>query len=157
MEIYLSNKLSYRKLLRIVLLILMIPMSIASVDVIFETYIFVPKSLAWYVTGIYCFYLWVCDSRYIREYLNRDETIINSSHRYKFLALTNFLFSTKTQKEVFEPAMAEWDFEIYKAIEHQEINRLLLINLRNIYGFLIIIWMKSPIGDLIEFISKLKK
>ena len=35
--------------------------------------------------------------------------------------------------------------------------QLLMINLRNTYGFIIAIWQKSPIGDLIEFVVKIAK
>lgn len=155
-----SKKLSYRRLVRLFLIILMIPMIGASTDISAGIYFFIPKSLEWYITGIYCFYtivIIIIDSKYIREQLNRNATIINTPHRYKLLKLTRLIFSAKTQQEIFEQNMADWDFEIYDALESEENYRLLMINIRHIYSFFLVLWLISPIGDLIEFVCKFKK
>ena len=78
-------------------------------------------------------------------------------HRYKLLRMTKILFSTETQKHTFEQAMADWDFEIFDALEKKENDRLLAINLRNSFGFFLAIVQKSPMGDLIEFVIKIAK
>lgn len=77
--------------------------------------------------------------------------------RYKLLSISGFLFSSKTQKEVFEVIMADWDDETYTALEKNKDSSLFMINSRNTYAFLAAIWMKSPIGHLIEFIQKFAK
>ena len=53
--------------------------------------------------------------------------------------------------------MADWDEEIYNALKEDENASLLMINLRNTYGFILAMWQKSPIGDLIEFVVKIAK
>lgn len=70
---------------------------------------------------------------------------------------SNFLFSTKTQKEVFEPIVTDWQEEYFDALFKKEIWKARWINVRYTYAFLIAMWQKSPIGDLIEFISKIAK
>jgi len=82
---------------------------------------------------------------------------IKSPYRYKLLKLSGILFSPKTQTEVFLPAMADWDEEIYEALKKDKDANLFMINVRYTYAFLAAMWQKSPIGDLIEFVVKIAK
>lgn len=77
--------------------------------------------------------------------------------RYKLLKLSELLYSPLTQKEIFLPAMADWDKEIYDALVKNRDAELFIVNARNTYGFILAMWRKSPIGDLIEFIIKIAK
>ena len=79
------------------------------------------------------------------------------SYDYKLLKVTEFLFSPKTQKEVFQPIAADWNEEYFEALFKQEIWKARWINVRYTYAFIVTMWQKSPIGDLIEFISKIAK
>jgi len=85
------------------------------------------------------------------------ESKISQPSRYRLLKLSEFLFSLKTYEDVFLTAMADWDEEIYNALKEDENASLLMINLRNTYGFILAMWQKSPIGDLIEFVVKIAK
>lgn len=73
------------------------------------------------------------------------------------LKISSFLFSTKTQKEIFEPIVADWQEEYFEALFKKETWKARWINVRYTYAFLAAMWQKSPIGDLIEFINKLAK
>lgn len=75
----------------------------------------------------------------------------------KFLKISGRLYSEKTQKEVFEQIAGEWNDEVYKVLEKNKDASLFMTNARNTYFFLKAMWQKSPIGDLIEFISKIAK
>jgi len=75
----------------------------------------------------------------------------------KLLFITNFLYSRKIQKEVFLPIAADWLEEYFEALFKKEIWKARWINVRYTSAFLAAMWQKSPIGDLIEFISKLAK
>jgi hypothetical protein len=81
----------------------------------------------------------------------------SDSVNYRLLELTAFLYSTKTQKEVFEPCVADWNEEIYESLKKNKDASLFMINVRNTYAFLTAMWQKSPIGDLIEFVVKIAK
>jgi hypothetical protein len=85
------------------------------------------------------------------------ESKIATPFRYKLLRLSEIFFSAKTQKEVFLPVMADWDEEVYKALEKDKDASLFMINARNTYAFLTAMLQKSPIGDLIEFVRKFAK
>ncbi len=85
------------------------------------------------------------------------KTLFIYSSSSKFLSLINFLYSTKTKKEVFEPIVADWQEEYFEALFKKEIWKARWINVRYTYAFLITMLQKSPIGDLIEFISKIAK
>lgn len=80
-----------------------------------------------------------------------------SSLFYNFLKITTFLYSTQTQKQVFEPIASDWEEEYFEALFKKEIWKARWINVRYTYAFLAAMWQKSPIGDLIEFISKFAK
>ncbi len=75
----------------------------------------------------------------------------------KLLSFTGFLYAPKTQKEVFEATVADWQEEYFEALFKKEIWKARWINVRYTYAFLIAMWQKSPIGDLIEFVRKFAK
>ncbi len=75
----------------------------------------------------------------------------------KVLRVTDFFYSPRVQKEVFEPIASDWQEEYFQALFNKEIWKARWINVRYTYAFLAAMWKKSPIGDLIEFISKLAK
>ena len=75
----------------------------------------------------------------------------------KLSKLTNFLYSPKNQKEIFEAIIADWQEEYFEALLKKEIWKARWINVRYTCAFLAAMWQKSSIGDLIEFISKLAK
>lgn len=93
---------------------------------------------------------------YIQNRKVKELKVVIPSH-YKLLKISEILFSAKTQKEVFEMIMADWDDEIHTALEKNKDTNLFMINLRNFYSFFASMWLKSPIGDLIEFIGKFAK
>ena len=76
---------------------------------------------------------------------------------YNLLKLTNFLYSAKTQKAVFEQTVGNWQEEYFEALSKKEIWKARWINVRYTYAFLAAMWMKSPIGDLIQFVIKIAK
>ena len=71
--------------------------------------------------------------------------------------IVNFLYSDKIQKEVFDPIVADWQEEYFEALFKKEIWKAHWINIRYTYAFIIAMWQKSPVGDLIEFIRKIAK
>jgi hypothetical protein len=83
--------------------------------------------------------------------------IFYSISGHRCLKISEFLYSSKTQKEVFEPIVADWLAEYCKALSKKEIWKARWINVRYTYAFLVAMWQKSPLGDLIEFISKIAK
>lgn len=91
------------------------------------------------------------------ENLQTEDLKISQPSRYKLLKLTEILFSAKTYKEVFLESMGDWDHEIYEALKKDRDAKLFMINFRNTYAFLLTMWQKSPIGDLIEFVVKIAK
>jgi hypothetical protein len=162
MEGSVRKKIPYRMFLKLLFMFLLIPLTFASVDSsgVSGKPRFIPESLTVYINWIMFFVMlgiFVYDNLDLIKSHQVDGYNLSTSHRYKLLAVTKFLFSTKTQKEIFEQNMADWDLEIYEAVKNRESDRLLMINLRNTYRFFLAIWLKSPIGDLIEFISKLAK
>lgn len=75
----------------------------------------------------------------------------------RFAHITNFFFSRRNQKEIFEPIIADWQEEYFEALSKNEIWKARWINVRYTYAFLGAMWQKTPFGDLIEFISKIAK
>jgi hypothetical protein len=75
----------------------------------------------------------------------------------KLLKLTYSLYSSKTQKETFEALVGDWEEEKFEALSKKEIWKARWINARYTYAFLGAMWQKSPLGDLLEFISKIAK
>ena len=89
---------------------------------------------------------------------NRANKIsIRFAFGYKLYKFTDFLYSPKTQTEVFKPIISDWDEEYFKALIKKEIWKTRWINVRYTYAFLAAMFQKSPIGDLIELIGKLRK
>jgi hypothetical protein len=75
----------------------------------------------------------------------------------KFLKTTAFLYCTKIQEQVFVPIVVDWDEEYFQALSNKEVWKARWINVRYTYAFIVAMWQESPIGDLIEFISKIAK
>lgn len=79
-------------------------------------------------------------------------TIVNLS-----LRITNFLYSPKIQKDIFMPICADWQEEYFEALFKKEVWKARWINVRYTYAFVLAMWQKSPLGDLIEFVRKFAK
>ena len=90
----------------------------------------------------------------LRRITEKEFLLTSSTTLFK---ISYFLFSSKTQKEIFEPILSDWQEEYFEALFKKEIWKARWINVRYTYAFLAAMWAKSPIGDLIEFISKLAK
>ena len=88
--------------------------------------------------------------------LNRS-LLLGQPISVRFSQISDFLFSGKNQKEVFEPIVADWQEEYFEALSKKEMRKARWINVRYTYAFLAAMWMKSPIGDLIEFVIKIAK
>lgn len=73
------------------------------------------------------------------------------------LSIADFFYSSKTVKEVFKQTISDWHEEYFEALNKKEIWKARWINVRYTYTFLIAMWQKSPIGDLIEFVIKIAK
>ncbi|MGI8884846.1 MAG: hypothetical protein ACR2IA_11465 [Pyrinomonadaceae bacterium] len=80
-----------------------------------------------------------------------------SAPGFNLLKVSSFLYSTRIQNEVFEPIVAEWQFEYCEDLKNERFGRSKITNLRWTYHFLAAMIQKSPIGDLIELIRKFKK
>lgn len=87
----------------------------------------------------------------------RNRNISSLSPSSSLIKVSELLFSSKTQKEVFNPIVAEWHYEYFEDLKNKRFIKSKLTNLRWTYHFLVAMWQKSPIGDLIEFISKFWK
>lgn len=69
-----------------------------------------------------------------------------------------FLFySQKTKEMVFNPLKLDWENELLDAKLRNQTWKSMRINIRYSYAFLAAMLQKSPIGDLIEFVSKIAK
>jgi hypothetical protein len=88
--------------------------------------------------------------------LYREKKIVSSPNT-KLLIVSSFFYSRKNQIEIFEPVASDWQEEYFEALFKKEIWKSRWINARYTYAFLVAMWQKSPIGDLIEFISKIAK
>jgi hypothetical protein len=95
--------------------------------------------------------------RFIDLLLTKSENIIQIPTSVKLLVICRFIYSSKTQKEIFEPIASDWQEEYFEALNKKVIWKARWINLRYTYAFLGAMWQKSPIGDLIELISKIAK
>src|SRR5215213_3780493 len=93
----------------------------------------------------------------IAKLKNKKAFKVVTPYRYKLLKLSIFLFSAKTQKEVFEPSIADWQEEYFEALFKKEIWKARWINMRYTYAFLAAMWQKSPVGDLVQFVIKIAK
>ncbi len=87
----------------------------------------------------------------------RGDTQLKIAISNKLLLISSFFYSPKNQKEVFEPIVIDLQEEYFEALFKKEIWKARWINLRYTYAFLTAMWQKSPIGDFIEFISKIAK
>lgn len=96
---------------------------------------------------------------FLQGYTESHKTpkIINFNIVNLSLRITHFLYCSKIQKEIFEPIIADWQEEYFEALFKKEIWKARWINVRYTYAFLAAMWMKSPLGDLIEFIMKFAK
>ena len=92
---------------------------------------------------------------YLEQKLHK-KTIYNTPGS-QWLKISKFLYSPKTQKEVFELIVADWHEEYFEALNKKENWKARWINVRYTYAFLVAMWQKSPIGDLIEFVTKIAK
>lgn len=82
---------------------------------------------------------------------------INKYNDLFWLKITEFIYANKSQKEIFLPIMADWQEEYFEALSKKEIWKARWVNVRYTYAFLAAMWMKSPIGDLIQFVIKIAK
>ena len=83
--------------------------------------------------------------------------IYSKSIIWRLFKVNSYLFSSKTNKEVFEPIVADWQEEYFEALSKKEIWKARWINGRYSYAFVLAMWQKSPISDLIEFVIKIAK
>ena len=95
--------------------------------------------------------------RFIDLLISKSESIIQIPTNVKLLMICRFFYSANNQKEVFEPIAADWQEEYFEALFKKEIWKVRWINVRYTYAFFAAMWQKSPIGDFIEFISKIAK
>ena len=89
--------------------------------------------------------------------MKEKESFIKEPIFFNLLEVSKFVFPSKTQKDTFEPIVADWQEEYFEALHKKEIWKARWIDVRYTYAFLLAMWQKSPIGDLIEYISKLAK
>jgi len=87
----------------------------------------------------------------------KNVTKISRPPGLRLLSIAEFFYSPKTVKEVFNYTINDWHVEYFEALNKKEIGKARWINVRYTYAFLAAMWQKSPIGDLIEFVSKLAK
>ena len=115
--------------------------------------------LFWYIYGlISLFKLLKEDGIKISEVENFKDSKINETFQaYNLLRIVNLFYSDKIRKEIFQPIAADWQEEYFEALFKKEIWKARWINVRYTYAFLVAMWQKSPIGDLIEFFSKIAK
>ena len=72
-----------------------------------------------------------------------------------WLKIVSLFYSKKNKNQVFEPIVVDWQEEYFEALYNKEIWKSRWINVRYTYAFVVAMWQKSPIGDLIEFVRKL--
>lgn len=68
--------------------------------------------------------------------------------------ITEFLYSEKVFKSTFEPIFEEWRYESEKSNKNNQKLRAKWMSIYYTYVFLVAIWQRSPIGDLIEFVRR---
>ncbi len=71
--------------------------------------------------------------------------------------IPNLCYSPKTKEMVFNPIKSDWQNELFDAKLRKQTWKAMQINARYSYAFLSAMWQKSPIGDLVEFVSKFAK
>lgn len=82
---------------------------------------------------------------------------VHSPAYSKFLKISGFLFSEKTQTEVFEQICGDWHEEVCNALKNKEFQKARWIGIRYRYIYIAAILEKSPIGEFIELIKKITK
>lgn len=92
----------------------------------------------------------------IKSRKNKKSKTVLLRH-YKLLKITEFLYSAKNQKEIFEPIVGDWNEEYFEAFFKKETKKAYWINIRYTCAFFRAMIQKSPVGDLIEFIGKIAK
>lgn len=150
----------YRVSLKLIFLVSLLSLNFAFIDSTMGEPQVIPEWSTEYVNWImFVVSTALCVYETIHLVKNRKTSnfLLSKPHRYNLLKITGFLFSIKTQKEIFEQTMTDWNFELYKALEKKEIWKAHWINVRYTYAFLAAMWQKSPLGDLIEFVIKLAK
>jgi len=93
----------------------------------------------------------------INRLAEKFENNIHSSPSSFLISISTFCFSSKNNEEMFKPIVADWQEEYFEALFKKEIWKARWINVRYTYAFLGAMWQKSPIGNLIEFVSKIAK
>ena len=151
---------SYRISLKLIFLVSLFSFSFAFVDSTMGKPQMIPEWSTEYInwimfvaTAALCVY----ETLHLAKNRKTPKSLLPKPHRYNLLKITGFLFSIKTQKEIFEQTMTDWNFELYKALEKEEIWKSRWINVSCTCSFLITILQKSPIGDLTEFIRSFWK
>lgn len=75
----------------------------------------------------------------------------------KLLRFAIFLFSPKTQIEIFEPLVSDWQEEYFEAINDKLVWKARWINFRYTYAFFAVVLKKTPVADAIVYLVKLTK
>ena len=86
--------------------------------------------------------------------IKKDNSVISTYGSFA-LHLVEFLYSQETVDAVFKPIVGDWHEEYFEALFRKQIWKSKWINFRYIYTFIMALWQKSPIGDLIEFVRKI--
>ena len=160
MKKVITRKTFYRRLLKLLIVFLLFLVVIAWNDTSSGTHIIIPKSLDGYVDftmTLSMIFVVVID--YLEFYKNHKglNSLLHKSFQHNLLKITEFLFSAKIQKEIFEPITVDWHEEYFEALFKKEIWKARWMNMRYTYAFFAAMWQKSPIGDLIEFVNKIAK
>ncbi len=71
--------------------------------------------------------------------------------------IPHLFYSQKTKGMVFNPLKSDWQNELLDAKLRNQTWKAIQINIRYSYAFIGVMWQKSPIVDLIEFINKIAK
>jgi hypothetical protein len=70
--------------------------------------------------------------------------------------IPNWAFSSKTKKEVFDPLMSDWQNELLEAKQQDQTWKALEINIKYSGAFIWAMLQRSPIGDAVEVVRKIK-
>jgi hypothetical protein len=72
-----------------------------------------------------------------------------------FWEIPNIFYSPKTKETVFEPIHSDWQNELYDAKLRNQTWKSFEINFRYSFAFLSSMVLKSPLGDLLEYVRKI--
>ena len=75
----------------------------------------------------------------------------------KLLRVAIFLFSPKTQIEVFEPMVSDWQEEYFEAIKNKFVWKARLINIQYTYALFAVVLKKASVIAAIAYLVKLTK